>query len=810
MTTAGLSQTNVSGRLQDGSSGQPLAYANVVLYTLPDTLITAGVISEENGGFEFENIKPGIYFIETQYLGYQSQRSGKLVIEKKMALELPPISMHPSAAMLEEIRIEGKTMTAVHKMDRQVYEASKFQSAQGGTATDLLRNVPSVVVNATGEISVRGSSGFVVLLNGKPVQSSPEVILSQIPANAIKNIEIITAPSAKYDPDGKAGLINIVTERGAVDGAFTQINLKYGLPSIEPYNNGESATRFGGDFIYNFQQSKWDFSAGASYLRNDLTGRRVGDVWTIIDGIKTQFPSDGERSFDEVNYSGRFSLGYTPHKNNSMRLGFFAGKRSKDRRADILYYNNEKTNYTSGELISNFVYYNENLRIRKGDFVLGDFDYNYVFDNSSALTFSALYEYTLLGGPTTNLNLAWPNTTEVIQDEYNTNDNPLTGIRMSLNYKMPVWEIGQLEWGYQFRNLDHSGDFVYERKNNETGLFELVSAFSSEVDLTRIIHAGFGQFNGSFDKWSYGIGLRLEAMDRELHLKDKAGLVDSLYTYSFVRPFPSVNLMYSVNDHVKWKAGYSKRVERTTTFKMNPFPEREHSETLEQGDPTLLPEMIDNLETGLSVQKGGHSFSTNLYFRSTDNLINRVNTIYNDTILNRIYSNVGRGSAFGLELSDEWNVNDRLNIFAGGNIYHNSIKGVFDQRTIDSQSWVYSINANIGYSFGDTWQLQWNFNYLSKRNTAQGEDSAFYSPNLSLKKSFLNGRLNINMQWLNMDLGMLNTNEQRITTYRDNEFYTTTNYVYEVDIITLNVGYTFNYQKNQSKFVKSEFGAKEF
>ena len=803
-------QSMITGRLVDQSDRSPLEYASVVLYQSQDSVMLTGVVTDITGGFILKDIPEGEYFIRASFLGYNTHEIGGIKVDGHTEYDIDQISISQSSEMLEEITVQGRRSAAIHRIDRQVYGAEQFQNSRGGSATDVIRNIPSIALDAEGNISVRGSTGFVVMINGKPVQTSPTVLLNQLPANAIKNVEIITSPSAKYDPEGKAGIINIIMEEGVADGAFTQVNVKYGFPSIEPYDNAESAKRYGGDIIFNYRKGVWNVSAGASYQRNDLTGRRIGDVYTIIDDVMTRFPSDGERSFDEVNYSGRFTLGYDPDSRNSFQIGFFTGKRSKDRRADILYYNNERTLITSNERMEQLPFYNENLRIRRGDFSLGSLDYEHRFQNKSSISFSALYEHTLLGGPTTNRNLYWPNTNDVIQDEYNTNDNPLDGLRLSANYKMNPFAWGSLEWGYQFRHLNHIGDFVYERKNNATGNFELVPEFSSEVNLKRMIHSGFGQFSGESGKWAYGLGLRLEAMDRNLDLSDKKGLIDTTYNYDFVKPFPAANIQYSLNDHLKLKASYSKRIERTTTFKMNPFPEREHSETLEQGDPELRPEFIDIVEAGVVGFYGDHSSFANIYFRSTDNLINRVNNIYNDTILNRIYSNVGQGSAVGLEIGNEWNPNDKLNVFAGGNIYKYTIDGYFDERPINTSSWVYSLNINLGYDISDTWGLQWNLNYLSERNTAQGRDSEFYAPNLSIRKSFLDNRLVLTAQWQNMDLGLLNTNEQRITTYRPGEFYTTTNYVYEVDIISINLSYSFNSRKNESSFIESEFGKNEF
>ncbi|MCM4169233.1 hypothetical protein KCTC52924_00706 [Arenibacter antarcticus] len=806
-----LASAQISGKLVDGD--YPLEYATAALFDQGNDELVMGVITDINGVFIIPDVKKGTYYLEASFIGFQPEIVRDIQVQNRnSSVHLGTISLFIGENQLNEVIVKGERATVVNKIDRQVFDATKFQNAQGGSATDIIRNIPSVTVDGLGEISVRGSKGFVVLLNGNPVQGNASALLNQLPANAIERVEVITAPSAKYDPEGKAGILNIITRKGAADGAFAQINVKGGLPSIEKYDNAVIHQRYGIDGTYNMIKGDWNISLGGNYQRNDLGGRREGDVFTIINDTLTQFPSNGERSFDEVNYSGRFTVDFTPDSRNAYSLGFYAGKRQKDRLADITYFDNHQiTPAQDGERLSTFQYYNHNLRIRRSDFVLSSFDYGHTFKNDSKLSTSFLYEYTMLGGPTVNDNLGHPDNNIIYQQEYNTNDNPLNGIRLQVDYAWKPFSFGQLETGYQYRKLDHKGDFVYDRKNNDTGEFELISDFSSEVDLVRDLHSAYIQFTGNKDKWDYAAGVRVEGMDRIFDLRDKLGTVDTTYTYDYIKPFPSASVQYTFENNTKLKAAYSKRVERSTTFMMNPFPEREHSETLEQGDPTLRPEFIDLFELGVTKNFGdGNSVYATAYYRDVKNLVNRVNTIYNDTILNRIYSNVGDSRSVGLELGAQLKPTKNWSNFIGANLYRYAIDGEYDGRSVDSDAFIYSINANSTVDFSDTASAQFTFNYISARNTAQGEDSRFYSPSLSLRKTFLDSRLVATLQWQNIDMGLLDSNEQRITTFRKNEFYTTTNYVYEVDVVFLNLSYTFNKNKNKSKFIESEFGKQEF
>jgi outer membrane receptor protein involved in Fe transport len=796
----------IKGVVTDESNNAPIEYATIILKKGGEIL--DGTISKPDGSFLFLVIPKSTFSIEVSFLGYQTKETEGFKIQKDNLFDLGTIGLQPSQNLLDEVVLQTNTAAVRNKIDRQVYSASEFSTATGGTGIDLIRNLPSVSINGMGEISVRGSSGFVVLLNNKPIQSDIQNLLSQIPANSVKNIEIITSPSAQFDAEGKAGIINILTLKNALQGDYFHVNTLLGAPSVERYENEENVQRYGADITYNTVREKWNFSSGFSFQRNDISGRREGDVYTIIGNKYTRFPSDGERSFDEINYSGRLTADYQFSKKDQFSLGVFAGKRTKERTADILYYAN---NGISEETDYQLQYFNENLRIRKSDFVIASFDYDHRFENSAQLHTSFLYEYTLLGGPTTNRNLMHPDHSIVYQDEYNTNDNPLFGLRINIDYEFQPISIGTLKIGYQLRNLDHKGDFVYERKNNNTQLFELVPEFSSEVNLKRSIHATYLQYNGQFEKWDFAAGLRLENMERNLSLKDKTGQVNEDYSLGFTKFFPSASINYQLKDRASVGLAYSKRIERTTTFKMNPFPEREHSETLEQGDPNLQPEMIDQVELKFQFKtKKRNLYNTALYLRNIDNLINRVNTVYNDTILNRIYSNVGKAKVLGREVSAEYSFGKRLKILFSSNSSYFFIKGSFDNIEVDKKGYVSNYNLNSTYRFSDRSFAQFNFNYLSRRLTAQGEDSQFYSPNLTLSNRFWNDQLTATLQWKNIDMGLMNTNEQRITTQREGAFYTTTNYVYEVDVILLSLSYNFNNRKNTAKFIDSEFGKKEF
>lgn len=794
----------ITGSVADRQTKQPLAYCSVALFKSLDSTLVTGLLTSEKGTFKFENVALGSYYLQTQYIGYSKAKAPVPAFGAKNVIEVGLIAMDADPRTLQELNVTADRQMLENKVDRQVYRADKFLSSQGGTAIDVLKNTPSVTVNSEGDITLRGSSGFLVLINGKPVQTDAATILNQIPANTIENVEVITSPSARFDPDGKSGIINITTKVALAGSRSFSANVQGGLPAIYRYDNLQNPLRFGGDATFNARSEKWDINLSGNYLRNDIAGQRTGDVNTTINNVFTSFPSDGERSFIRYNYTARGSVSFTPRSSNSFSAGFYTGYRSQSRRADIVY-NNTKTDLATGDIIGRITYFNSNVARKSGRITLGNLDYVHTFGNKSVLAISGLVENAGMDGLTTNINLAEPSRNVTLQSSRNPSENPLNAFRLKADYSVNLGP-GKLETGYQYRNQIQKGNFQYLDLDLETGQFNIVPEFSSNTKVTNEIHSVYGQYSAKQAKLEYIAGLRYEYSTRAF----TAGSQDTR-NLDLSNLFPSLNLQYQFTKTLRGRAGYSKRVQRATNSELNPFPEREHSETLESGDPDILPEFIDLSELGIVKEfKEGSVFAT-VYNQRIKNVVNRVNSVYNDTILNRIYTNAGLATSWGLETGSTINIAKWWQFYAGGNLYHYKIKGSLfnNEVNVNTASWIYAINANTTFKFSPTFQLQASLNYLSKRVTAQGEDSRFITPNLSARKTFLKGKLAATLQWQNVDLGLFGSNKQRITTF-GKDFFTTTNYIQETDIFLLNLSYNLNQTSKKAKLPASEFGEKEF
>lgn len=796
---------SLTGKVIDKDNGSPLAYCSVAIFQSKDSSIVNGLLTNENGVFTLENILSGQYYLVIQYMGYDSLTFQlPAIADGQKTQNVGTIALKANVRLLEELRVTSQRAGIESKIDRQVYKADKFMNSQGGNAVDILKNTPSVTVNSEGQITMRGSSGFLVLLNGKPIQTDPVTILNQIPANSIENVEIITSPSASFDPDGKGGIINITTKTALPDSQSFAFNLQGGLPSVKTFDNINHPLRFGVDGTFSARSKKWDVNISGNYTRNDMSGRRVGDVNTTINNIFTSFPSEGERSFIRYNYTGRASVGYAPNENNTFSIGVYKGYRSQSRRADIVY-QNSKTDLTTNEIIARHTYFNSNIARKTSDILLGNLDYEHTFKNKSTLAVSGLVEQARLEGLTSDISLAEPDRNTVLQNTRNPSKNPLNAYRLKADHIIAIGK-GKLESGIQYRHQVQKGDFKYFEYNAHNDETVLIPEFTSTTKVLNNIYSVYSQYGVVTDKWEYKGGLRYEYAQREF----TAG-TQPVRHLNLSNLFPSANIQYHISNTLNARLSYNKRVQRSTNNELNPFPEREHSETLESGDPEILPEFIDLTELGLVKEfDHGPGFIT-IYNQRINNLVNRVNSVYNDTILNRVYTNAGLAVSWGAELGKSTNITKWWQLYAGSNIYHFKLKGTLFDNSIDVNTGgvMYSINANTTFRVAPTMTIQGTLNYLSKRITAQGEDSQFVTPGLSIRKSFLDGKLNATLQWQNMDMGVFGSNRQRITTY-GKMFYTTTNYIHETDVFLINLSYNLNNTSRKPKLPTSEFGDREF
>jgi len=712
----------------------------------------------------------------------------------------------PKQVSLSDIVIKGKKPPVSFKLDRQVFRAAEYANASNGNAIELIKNLPSVSVNGQGEISVRGSSSIQVLLNGRPVQGDPGFVLGQLSAASIESVEYISSPGAAFDAEGKSGILNIITKNAPEKGLMVQANLMGCAPPMNDFGNTRysSPQRYSSDLSVGYQKGKWDISSGFNYIRNDMAGFREGDVYTVSSLVKTAFPSIGERSFKRYTVGGRLAAAFQQNEKNRYEIGLYRGKKYQSRVADLVY-TNSRISLLNGTNFSRFDYFNENTAAKEGVFTLASLGSQHQISKGTDLVQSFQYEGANLESLTSNYNFSDRSKSLLFQETSNPSSNPLHAFRWKADL---IRKKGNMSWqaGIQLRNDRQQGNFLYLYRDRANEPFSTDPFFSSDLNVRNNIQAGYLQYANQRDKWFWQAGLRAEHMNRRIVIQQ-----GDPQTLNLLNIFPSYLLRYKLSEDAVIKNSFTRRIKRTNNFELNPLPEREHSETLEQGDPNLLPELTAIWELGWEQKLRTGNISLSLYHQRIKNPIQRVNKVFNDTILNRVFTNAGLALQTGAELGFNYRVGKIWQIMLGGNMYRYAIKGdIFNGATaVDNNSWVFSINTTQTFQFKSNWTLQYSMNYLSIRATAQGEDGAFFTPNLSLRKTTQDNRWNFQLQWLFMDAGLGISNIQRITT-RGSNFYTTTNYIYEPDQLQLSVGFNLTRKNRKIAIPQSEMAEKEF
>ena len=794
--------TKISGRILD-NKGTPMEAASIGLYD------SAGIkvfqtLSDIEGKFMFEKkVTPNAYLM-VSFIQFGS-RTIFLSVSKKN-IDLGDINLQNNQFSLTEVMVLGKKAPINFKVDKQVFSAGQFANAANGNGIDLIKNLPAVSVNGLGEISLRGSGSFQVMINGKPSSGDPSFILAQLSAASIENIEVITSPGATYDADGKSGIINVVTKTALELGWMVQSSVMYGAKPFNNFDNKRYAQPQRGsvDVTAGYRKNKWDVNLGFNYLRNDISGYREGDVNTTVNGVFTSFPSNGERSFKKYNSGGRIAIGHDTKLGNRWEAGVYIGNRFQSRVADLLY--NIKHRVIATGVITSFDYFNENTQDKEALFSLANVGYDHKLSGKAKINFSVQYEGANLTGLTINKNFNNIGRAVLFQQTNNPSSNPLNAIRFKTDYTSKN-NRGTFNMGYQFRNDNQDGNFEYAYKNMGMTQFIIDPLFSSNLKVKNNIHAGYIQYSEKQKKLFKQIGLRAEHLVRTLTFSNNNKQNDLILPSLF----PSFIFRYDAKDKLVLKTSYTRRVKRTNNFELNPLPEREHAETLEQGDPNLLPELTGALELGLekSWQKGNLNFT--IYRQDIKNPIQRVNKVYNDTILNRVFTNASKALQIGMEVNVTNSITPYWQSLISGNLYRYKIDGtIFDGAVnVSNASIIYSINSTQSIKIQKGIALQLSIYYLSNRITAQGEDGAFVTPHLSLKKTTQDQRWNFQMQWLNIDMGSKIANRQRITT-RGSNFYTTTNYIYETDQLQFSLSFNMSKRNRKITLPVSDIAEKEF
>lgn len=784
---------SLEGQVLDAQTSQPVQFASVEVWD-SNAKINKGTVTDEKGNFSFKSLILTKGLIKIRFVGYQTIEQS-FVSENKKVLKLATIRLKQENSVLNEVIVSGQKSTTAIALDKQIIDPKKFQLAANGTGLDLLQKLPSVTVTSEGDISLRGSAGFIVLINGKPSNRTPADILAQLPANTIQNIEILTSPSAKYDADGKTGIINIITLQNVNQGWSLATNGMFG--GIKP-------ARFGGDVTLNYGSKKWDFYAAADYRRYDIDGRRIGEVRTIYKDTLTYLPSDGIRDYKDYQYSFRTGFNYTPNGSNTISFNLYKAYKETTRQADLHYQeyfaagskNLFQTQFAKAPELT----FNENTFVRSGDFSSANLDYTHTFSNKAKLVLVGIYEHSVLGGPLSNSDKYERNLSVFLLEKTN-EDSPLNALRLQADYTLPIGKTGKFGAGAVLRSFKQNGVFDYYRKSSIDGAAYFDPLFNDAIDVNQQIRAGYAQFENVYKTLSYNLGLRVEDMDRSLKDQQQA----KKYQYQQVNLFPSAQFLWKVNKSQDLRLGYNRRIDWPSIKSLSPFLNHRHKETIENGDPNLKPEIADIVELSYSKTWSNFKLVTTAFRSFVQNKVFRTNYIDNRIVLGRSYTNGGDATSTGLEVSADIKATNWWRFYVGTSVYDFRVSNILNDANASKNSLNYTINANTSITINPTLRLQWDLNYVSATITSQGNDGGILLSNIGLKQNIWKNKGTIGLQLNNI----FQSNSQKITT-QSATFYSYTDYIKYDRVLQLSLGIRLNESSKKVKSTKTEYGEKEF
>ena len=834
----------ITGVLFEKNNHERIPYGTLVV-TNNATQKTSSNFANSKGEFTIEKLDIGEYDLSISFVGYEKFTQKGIKIENKSSkVNLGEIVLINTAVTLKGVEVTANQKTMLSKIDRQIFRASDFETAKGGTAADILSKLPSIAIDPDGTISVRGSSDFMVYLNGKPTQMDASTLLSQVAANQIENVEIISVPTSKFDAQGKGGIVNITTKRTGEQGlSITANGLIGGSPwgnktdAFSGYKMNDNRINSGINFVY--MKDKLSLYGGFNYSDREVNGDRDGDARILVDGTKGLYRhmvAAGERPETYQYMTASVGMDYLLSKSSTLSASYFMGKR-KDARSAFYVYNNFYADINKNAILGintkNEFLYNPNTDSRDGVFNTASIDFTHKFENKSDLKLSFQYEFSDFSRELSNANYAFDNSTKTIgakQLQYKqTDDTPLKGGRLSVDYSKTLENGHKLGFGFQPQYFKISGAFNFDTLSTSASLIPF-TALENSVNLERGIYAGYCDYSGVISKVNFVTGIRGEYTDQSIDISspDYFSILTTStdkkpnYTYRKFDLFPSFLASYKPMESGKISFAASRRINRPALKSMTPFLYRRHLEVFEVGDPTLKPEYLNNVELTLEKSIGKQNLSLVGFYRGVENAVFRVNTVTNEIpsvmnlikeeVLIRSYTNAGNSSSTGLELNANLDLHPKLKMYLGGSVYNYNVKGDIFGYQVNNSSVNWSAKSNLNYFISKELKFTADFNFRSATVTAQGQNDLFFLANAACTYA--------PKQWSGWEfslkgLDLLRSNIEGLDTKAFNKkgeeiFYQETTYYRFGPIAELGITYSFNSKAKAKKAAESVIGKEQF
>lgn len=721
-----LSPGTIRGTVYDSHSGEPLEFATVTLKTVPEDSLVTGAITDINGFFRLRDIAHGAYVLEISFMGYNDKVIDDLVLDdENRSVNLRRTELSPMDEMLDEVVVVADRPTMTYRIDKKVINVSQLHASASGTAVEILENIPSVTVDIDGDVSLRGSGSFTVLIDGKPSILDANEILNQIPASQIENIEIITNPSARFDPDGVAGIINIVMKQTRLQGINGIANL-----------NAGSFNRYGGDFLVNYRRERFNFYLGGDYNERGRPGQSITQSQSF--GSDTTY-LNSEGSFDRIRNSWGFRGGvdFNIDPRNTISLAYRMGDRDRGGLSERHY---EEWSSLNPE---RFMYSSFEESYRGGVSHTFTLDYKHDF-NQDGHNILATAVFSQRESEQSSLNLLFNENLDTISGQRAFEEGPRNRYTFRLDYTLPLNENQRLEAGYQNRiGLREEINNMFEF-NPQTSAFEMSDMFSKEVDYSTVIHSLYSTFSGEISKLGYQFGLRTEYTDRSIEM------VGEPEDYALNRwdYYPTVHFSYQLPSEQQIMASYTRRLQRIRGWYLEPFYTWRDAYNIRIGNPNLEPEYIDSYELSYQKRFTQNVLSVDLYYRITNNKIEWVRGIYDDqpNVLLTTFENVGKDYSLGTEIMMGFDPSSWWHFDIMGNLYDYRQRGELYGRDYSTSSFNWNARLNNDFRITPSTRLQLRGMYNSPTVRARGERSGYFVTNLALRQNFFDNDLSFTFQ----------------------------------------------------------------
>jgi outer membrane receptor protein involved in Fe transport len=712
----------IEGRVIDSSTGTPMEYVNVAVYKSADSSLVTGTITKPDGMFKIEKVAYGDYFLKVTFVGFEMKQTAPIAINNKNKHpELGDISLSALSTQLNDVVVTAEKQRIEYKIDKRVINVDKDISAKGGTAANVLENTPSVQVDAQGNITLRGSSDYIVLVDGKPSVIKGSDLLKQLPASSIKQIEVITNPSAKYDAEGQAGIINVIMKKETLQGLNGNANVGIGTTDKNTAN-----------CLVNYRNGKMNFFTGLDYAKNryhtdiklnNKTFFTADTIHTIEDA--KQFNSNDNKSF-------KFGMDYDINEKNSFTVSYSFGKQGYDNGSDSKYHiwDTSVNQYNVSNNFMNVWGYVNQINA----------DYTHKFTENHTLSFTNQYsswngvDDNTLTSNYTDINYNSP----ILDSKLNYHkDNFNFQYRSNIDYKRPLFS-GTLETGAQYRYEHRYENLLFRNLNISQTNWVKNDTFSYIQHYVNTIYSGYIMYSDT--KWGIGyqVGMRSEYFTRIIDFTNAS----SPFQYNKFMLYPSLHFSKEINQKHQFQLSYSRRINRPQAYLLTYTPSYIDPQNIFKGSPYLKPEITDAYEFNFREAGKIVTFSAQSYFRNTTDCFTTLRLLGSDGIMVHQLVNAKSQQALGEELGIDLNLYKWWQINSGANLYHYTINALVD--TAYSKKAINTWDARLISNFTLKWgtRIQLIGYYRAAGLDAQGKFTGFFTSNLAVNQTIMKGKIN--------------------------------------------------------------------